>query len=69
MAAGGDDTAADAWTAASIAVVEAQGGDAVVDRYAGQVRQLSRSRPDAPVLMAPEGEIEATYAALVGLLC
>ncbi|WP_248582124.1 AAA family ATPase [Nocardioides sp. InS609-2] len=61
-------TGQDAWAAASVAVVEAHGGDEVVDRFAGQIRERARARPEAPVLMAPEGEIDATYDALVRLL-
>ncbi len=58
----------DAWTAASMTVVEAHGGDDAVERYAGQLRELARLRPEASVLTAPEGEVDATYAALTRLL-
>ena len=57
-----------AWTARSVAIIEAEGGDEVVEGHARRVRALAAGRPDAHVLEAPDGDVDATYAALLRLL-
>lgn len=58
----------DGWTAEAVSLIEAQGGDVVVQDHAERLRGLVRSRPGALVLTAVEGEVDATYDALVRLL-
>lgn len=58
----------DAWTAVSASIIEAEGGDTVVVGHARRVRALAATRPDAHVLPAGDGAVEATYAALLALV-
>lgn len=58
----------DAWTATSAEVIDSLGGDELVTAVAGQLRSLAGAHPEAHALHAPEGEVEATYGALLRLL-
>ena len=55
---------ADAWHDEVRAVVEAEGGDAVLDRYLVGLAEVHAARPDLHVIRSVEGDLDQSWAAL-----
>ncbi|WP_182524413.1 AAA family ATPase [Nocardioides dongkuii] len=58
----------DAWHDQVRAIVAAQGGDEVLERYHAGLHRLLATRPDARVVVSVEGAVDATYEELLASL-
>lgn len=60
--------AAEPWHEEALAIVAAQGGDRVLREHHRALLSIAASRPGDVIVIASDGDVEATYAALLSAL-